>query len=336
MAETHNKKPQMSIFGSRSRIALIFLAALTFFSLISFMILVIRTSPAKEVRVPDVVGKKFIDVYNILSRKDMRPSVTFKDVADMDDGIVLSQHPESNTIVKNDTKIRLTVSRSSFYVETPNLVGLAYPIALNKMKNLQYQGRPVSIKKGVISYIPSTKTQENIVIGQSPSAGERITPDRKINLLVSAGDVKEDNRMPDITSQSVDLVYDLLQSKGLVVRQTIIKTGKKQETGIIKGQVPAAGTAVNKGTSVALTVAWYPLDDHPYDAYERVQFKVPSDGKRGLYEAFIQDSTSKRLRFSSKAGPGSTIDFIFKRKGNARVEILVDREPFKVMKIDVQ
>jgi eukaryotic-like serine/threonine-protein kinase len=325
---------------SRWRIAwqvlLLFVFALTFFAFVSVFILVVRTKPAKEITVPDVTGKKFIDVYNLLSRKEVQPKVTFKDVADIDDGIIISQYPESGTVVKSDTRIRVTVSRSSFYVDTPNLIGLAYPIAVNKMKNLQYQGRPVSIQKGVVSYIPSETTGANIVLGQSPLGGERITPDRKINLLVSAGSAKGNGTVPDVKNQSIDLVYDLLVASGISIKQKVVVTGAKKESGIIKDQSLKTGTKIKEGSVIILTVAWYPLQDHPYSAYERVKFTISKDGKGGLYEAFIKDSQSRRLRFSYTLQPGREVDFVFKRMGNARVEVLEDKKPFKAIKIDVQ
>ena len=42
-----------------------------------------------------------------------------------------------------------------------------------------------------------------------------MTPDRRVNMLVSAGRTGVDMLMPDITGQSIDLCFDLLLAKGV-------------------------------------------------------------------------------------------------------------------------
>jgi serine/threonine-protein kinase len=328
-----NKKGRLRSAGNAF---LFILAAFTLYFVVSLFVMVFMTKSGSESRVPDVVGKKFIDVYNILERQNIRPRVTFRDVTDLDDGIILSQYPESGSVIRSDSSLRLTVSRSAYYVETPNLVGLALPIALNKVKNLHYQGRPVSIQKGVVSYISSEKTPQNIVLGQSPLAGERITPDRKVNLLVSAGDVKSDMTMPDLKGQNISLAYDLLMSMGVRVRETCEVTGEMGKSGTITGQHPFKGSSLKKGDTVKLQVAYYPLKDHPYTAVEKVEYRIPEGEEAGLYEAYVEDNTSRRVRFSANLKPGDTITFCYRRQGNARIEIVRENTPVKVMTQDVE
>ncbi len=328
-----NKKGRLRSAGNAF---LFILAAFTLYMVLSLFVMIFMTKPDMESRVPDVVGKKFIDVYNILERKNIRPKVTFRDVMDLDDGIILRQHPESGSVIRSDSSLRLTVSRSFYYVETPNLVGLALPIALNKIKNLHYQGRPVSIQKGIVSYIPSEKTPQNIVIGQSPLAGERITPEMKVNLLISAGDVESDMTMPDLKGQNISLAYDLLMAMGVHVKETCEVTGDMGKSGTITGQHPFKGSSLKKGDTVKLQIAYYPLKDHPYIAVEKVEYRIPEGEKAGLYEAYVEDNISRRVRYSADLKPGETMIFCYRRQGNARIEIVRENAPVKVMTQDVE
>ena len=142
-------------------------------------------------------------------------------------------------------------------------------------------------------------------------------------------------RMPNVTNQSIDLCFDLLLAKGLSIAEEIVITDKKWRSGIIQSQKPQRGEEIKKGRVAKLKVNYYPLMEHPYTSYERVTYTIPSDEKRGLYEVYIEDSKSKRIRFSKIMKPDWKIDFIFKRKGKARVSITRDKEVLEVIKIDV-
>src|SRR4030042_2229750 len=107
-------KEKFKFFGSTGRIAVIFFIGFSLFLLISSIILIILTKPEREVVVPDVEGKRFVEVYNSLIRKGIRPDIKFKDIADIDDGMVLSQYPKKGKVVPENSKIKLVVSRSEY------------------------------------------------------------------------------------------------------------------------------------------------------------------------------------------------------------------------------
>ena len=86
---------------------------------------------------------------------------------------------------------------------------------------------------------------------------------------------------------------------------------------------------------VTLTVNHYTLTEHPYSAYEFVDYTIPSDEDPGLYEAVVEDNHSKRIRYSANAGPGAKIQFVFQRAGNAKVYIDRNKKNIRVMSINV-
>lgn len=307
---------------------------LTVFLFISTIVLVFLTKPEGEIKVPNVVGKQFVEVYNGLSRKGLNPQVKFYDAFDLDNGIILEQYPESGSIVSRGSRLKLTVSRSKVLVDVPTLTGIELPFALNKIKNLHVNNKSISLGVGIISYIPSDKDADNIVLDQSPRPGEKITPDRKINLLVSAGKAAPDTTMPAVEKQSIDLCLDLLLAKGLVVTQEIVNVGELGESGIIVSQTPAAATAVTPGTEVKLKVQHYTPKEPLYTAYEKMEYTISADEKEGLYEAYVDDSQSKRLCYSKKMKPGQKMDFVFRRTGNAKLIIMCDKKKVKVIGID--
>ncbi len=322
--------------GVPFKVLLALFVGFSLYMLISAIVVVVLTRPEKQVRVPNVVGRQFIDVYNSISRKGLRPEIRFYDVYDIDNGLVLEQYPESGNIVSDGSTVRLLVSRSSLKMEAPNLVGIELPFALNKLKNMHIHDKTITINPGVISYLPSDKTAGNIIIAQDPKPGERITPERKINLLVSTGKTGVDAKMPDCQGQSINLAYDLLMAHNVEISEEIVKTGLQDKSGIIVSQSPRPGTAISKGQTVKVKVLYYPLKNHPYRAFEKIDYTIPPDEEEGLYEAYVEDSQSKRLRFSRTMKPGSVISFVFHRTGNSRVTLLRDKKQVKVFTVNVE
>jgi beta-lactam-binding protein with PASTA domain len=326
---------KLKIFGPIARIAAVYFIGFSLFLFISTIILIFLTKPEREVVVPGVEGRKFVEVYGSLARKGIRPEIKFKDTADLDDGMILNQYPKKGTVVPEGRKLELLVTRSQYHVEVPNLIGKELPLALNNLKRIHHSGRSISLGAGVISYIPTDAVADNIVIDQSPLPGEKVAPDRKINILVSTGKPFTDNVMPGIVGQSIDLCYDLLRAKGFVVAEEVLATDDRNTSGLIVAQTPQKGGYVQNGGVVRVKVNWYPLDSHPYTAYEKIDYRVPDDAKPGLFEAYIDDGRSKRIRFSRRARPGQKIVFIFRRVGNAHISFRSNKKEIDEMDINV-
>lgn len=329
------REENLKYFGTIGRIAAIFFIGFSLLLLVSTIILIILTKPDREVVVPDVEGKRFVEIYNSLVRKGIKPEIKFKDIADLDDGMVLSQYPKSGKVVPENSPVKLVVSRSRYSLEVPTLVGKELPLALNNLKNIHRHDRTLSLGTGVISYIPSDKVTDNIVIEQLPRAGETVSPDRKINLLVSSGKLAPDALMPGVTGQSIELCYDLLRAKGLSVNEEIVATDNPEASGLIVSQTPAKGTPLTKGGTCTVQIGWYPLEKHTYAAYEKIEFQIPADEKAGTYEALVEDGHSKRIRFSRSAGPGQKIVFVFRREGKAVITFLRNKTKVDDRDIDV-
>ena len=97
------REENLKYLGTIGRIAAIFFIGFSLLLLVSTIILIIMTKPEREVVVPDVEGKRFVEVYNSLVRKGIKPEIKFKDIADLDDGMVLSQYPKKGKVVPENS-----------------------------------------------------------------------------------------------------------------------------------------------------------------------------------------------------------------------------------------
>lgn len=332
---TKNGQPKLKYFRPISKIILIIFLMGSFFLFISSVMLILLTKPAKDVKIPDVVGQKFDDVYNGLTRAGIKSEIKFKETYNVESGVILSQNPESGTIIPEKNYLKLTVSRSGYILKVPDLVGKSLPIAKNSLRNAHYHGRTFILNTGVISYMPSEDIPANIVIAQSPASGEQIRPDRKINLLVSAGSEKDDRIMPDLKGQSVDIAFDLLSAKKLRVTQEFAETWDQAASGLVIEQTPTAGSALANNANVKIKVALYPTKGHPYYAYERIQYTIPTSYTEGLFEAFVEDDAQKRISFAGVLRGGQQMTFAFHRTGKAKISIMRDKKVINTIGINV-
>ena len=103
--ENNNKKNEeveFTYFKPVKRLALIFFAGFSVYLFISTMMLIFLTKSSAEVKVPDVTGKRFVDVSNSLTRKGFRTELKFVDVIKINMGLLITGgrcHPDLESLI---------------------------------------------------------------------------------------------------------------------------------------------------------------------------------------------------------------------------------------------
>ena len=167
---------------------------------------------------------------------------------------------------------------------------------------------------------------KGMVVAQAPEGGARLSQGGTVALTVSGG--KPKLAAPNVVGLTVAAAVKRLQRTGLESRQRIVFASAPR--GRVVSQQPAAGTAVKKGATVALTVSKGPqrvavpnvVGRSRTDAVARIKaaglvaavFSVPSQAPRGFVVAQNPKARTKapkhsRVRLNvSKGAPaaGST------------------------------
>tara|TARA_Y100001970_G_scaffold257772_1_gene336975 strand:- start:3147 stop:3866 length:720 start_codon:yes stop_codon:yes gene_type:complete len=140
------------------------------------------TSLNKKVIVPDLLGKTLraseIELNQIGIVVD---SVYYSFNPNYPKGIISWQSPAPLDSIRKGLGVRLEVSRGlapNDFVPVPNLIGLFYNEALDKIKDS-------NLEKGSIKFVDYDKSVPNIVLNQNPKEGTKISQNSKINLVIS-------------------------------------------------------------------------------------------------------------------------------------------------------
>lgn len=126
-----------------------------------------------EIRVPNLIGMELSAAKKALQSKDLKIGKVEQKISDAEPGIILSQDPKPDTLVKAGSEIDAVVAAAG--VKVPNIVGYsekkAGAILIEHDLKIGKVTQRLSIFKG-------------IVIEQSPAAGEIRLPNTRVDFVV--------------------------------------------------------------------------------------------------------------------------------------------------------
>lgn len=134
-----------------------------------------------NVTVPNVVGKTLQEAISTITASGLTQGQTSETCSNsVPQGSVISQSPQAGTSVPAGTQVSLVISSGYCPVIVPDVVGLEYAEAENRIIS-----RGLTV--GNIEYICDNTIPENSVISQNPTAGTEVPFGTSINLSISTG-----------------------------------------------------------------------------------------------------------------------------------------------------
>ena len=199
-----------------------------------------------EVTVPDVTGKQMTLARQILEDQHLRVTVAETFDADVPVGVVVSQSPEAGMTVKEERAITIYVSTGGEALEMPNLRGLKQTDAIDRLQKM-------GLRLGS-SYETFSDEEVGTVISQDPRSGARISKGQTVDITVSKGQKVKKTNVPNVKGVPIDRARSMIEESNLKVG-TVAQEENSQAAGTVTAQSPAAGTEVDEGTAVRLTVS---------------------------------------------------------------------------------
>jgi eukaryotic-like serine/threonine-protein kinase len=192
--------------------------------------------------VPRVVGKPLLQARDILERDGfeveesrVRSQAPFDQVVDQD--------PNPREEADEGSTVTLEVSGGPGTVRVPTVRGLPQAVAIEALDKRDL--------KATVDRRPSDSIDKGIAIRTVPAAGEEVERGERIQLFVSSGPERVD--VPDVTGLSRDSAERLLTEAGLEV--VVEERESEEPEDDVISQNPAAGTEVDRGSTVTITVS---------------------------------------------------------------------------------
>lgn len=152
--------------------------------------------------------------------------------------------------MKKDTTVVLKVSKGGNRLALPDVRGLEYSQALKKLEEAGFQ-------VGDIIRVNDDSRAAGTVIAQSPAAPVMVESTRKIDLLVSQGQISQNGliAVPDVLQRQEQIARKLVEESGLSVANVEYVYTQNSPEGMVISIRPKVGTSLKRGQGVILQVA---------------------------------------------------------------------------------
>lgn len=229
----------------------------------TIFVLIPKITSSKQTAIPDVTNYSVTDAIKALQDAGFIVSDEQREEANenVEEGKVSRTSPAIGSIRKEGTEVIIYRSLGDVTIAIEDYTGKNASEIKGKLEALKVQ---VIIEKKEVDLTDGETYKENIIIGQSIEAGEKISEGETITLYVP----KLDNKYPDFVNEnySVEEVENFCSEYGVTLTKKEVET-TEYAAGSIIYQSRAAGTTVVSGAKITIHIAVAPSEtpDNPDD-----------------------------------------------------------------------
>jgi eukaryotic-like serine/threonine-protein kinase len=194
------------------------------------------------VEVPNEIGKPATQAVADLSKKGLE--VEQRPVkSDAPVGNVVAQDPKAGEEVEKGATVTLSISSGPGKRIVPDVEGKSQEDAVRALTRAKFTF--------TLDDEPSSKYEKGIVTRTDPEGGTEVEAGSRVKVFVSSG--PEQVEVPKVTGLKEDEARAEMRDAGL--RPIVTEVESDKPKGEVTGQSPGAGTTVDKGSRVKLTVS---------------------------------------------------------------------------------
>lgn len=204
----------------------------------------------EQVKVPSLEGLNEQGVKNALEAAGLKFARGADEASDdVEKGFFVSSNPAPGTPVEKGLKVTVVFSSGPSSVTMPNIVGLSTEDAKKQLEDL-------GLKLGTVEEKDDPSQKKGLITTQSQEANTQLDAGTVITVTVASGKVP----VPDLKGLTLRDAQDRLNSSALQINADITyqETATTPE-GTVLSQAPAAGSVVDQGTYISLTVSKKPI-----------------------------------------------------------------------------
>ena len=222
----------------------------------TIFVLIPKITSSKQTAIPDVTNYSVTDAIKALQDAGFVVSDEQREEANenVEEGKVSRTSPAIGSIRKEGTEVIIYRSLGDVTIAIEDYTGKNASEIKGKLEALKVQ---VIIEKKEVDLTDGETYKENIIIGQSIEAGEKISEGETITLYVP----KLDNKYPDFVNEnySVEEVENFCSEYGVTLTKKEVETTEYADGSIIY-QSRAAGTTVVSGAKITIHIAVAPSE----------------------------------------------------------------------------
>lgn len=269
------------------------------------------------VDVPNVVGKQLSVATRLLEERHLRVSSSEVTNSDVPAGQVISQSPEPGETVKEQRMVHLVVSKGAGDITIPDLQGMSFDQAREKLKAL-------GLSIGKISYTSDTSKDDGVVISQGLQAGGKASKGATVDITINQ--TKSTMvEIPNVVGMTIKEAKEALGNLGLSISKI---SGSNEDTAVVTAVSPAPGSSVKRDESV--TLVGQPKDGKKESnkaggtTKGTVDITVPNGRSAQQVKIVLIDDEGGRVVYDGSNAPGDRIIKNVSGTGNVRVQIYLN------------
>ena len=269
------------------------------------------------VDVPNVVGKQLSVATRLLEERHLRVSSSEVTNSDVPAGQVISQSPEPGETVKEQRMVHLVVSKGAGDITIPDLQGMSFDQAREKLKAL-------GLSIGKISYTSDTSKDDGVVISQGLQAGGKASKGTTVDITINQ--TKSTMvEIPNVVGMTIKEAKEALGNLGLSISKI---SGSNEDTAVVSAVSPAPGSSVKRDESV--TLVGQPKDGKKESnkaggtTKGTVDITVPNGRSAQQVKIVLIDDEGGRVVYDGSNAPGDRIIKNVSGTGNVRVQIYLN------------
>ena len=202
---------------------------------------------ARQVTVPDLVGRSIADATALSTQLDLQLRVdeTLRPDPKVPAGHVLGQEPTAGSTARRQRSLRVWVSSGAHVALAPSLLG-------ESQRTAEIRVAQDGLTIGAVSEIRSAAYPPDVVVAQDPPPS---TKTAQIRLLVNRGEDRAVYVMPDLIGLNGERAAEVMRFRGFRVSISAQFTASAIPPGVVVRQSPAGGYQVHPGDPIALEVS---------------------------------------------------------------------------------
>lgn len=270
------------------------------------------------VDVPNVVGKQLSVATRLLEERHLRVSSSEVTNSDVPAGQVISQSPEAGESVKEQRMVHLVVSKGAGDITIPDLQGMSFDQAREKLKAL-------GLSIGKISYESDSSKEDGVVISQGLQAGGKASKGATVDITINQ--TKSTTvEIPNVVGMTIKEAKEALGNLGLSISKI---SGSNEDSAVVTAVSPAPGSSVKRDESI--TLVGQSKDGKKDGANAKqgttkgvVDVTVPNGRASQHVKLVVIDDDGGRVVYDGTNAPGDRIVKSVSGSGNVRVQIYLN------------